>query len=125
MAEKATIEDKERGYWDRIWASQQHYSLTSLLHIDLGNAISIGSFSFGKVISATISEDPVEFSDQVLRHSDNCPICGKTTAEMVRIAASLHPEFENGICNISIGVWAHRKCLDLCKVIDGFAPIPW
>ena len=125
LAEKNNTQDDAREQWDRAWSSQRHYRINTPLEIDAGKALSCDNLSLGKTISATISEDPLAFSDRVLRLFDDCPLCGQPTKGMNRIEASLHPEFENGICNISIRVWVHKECIEMCPVIDGPAPIPW
>ena len=124
-SQNSIIEFDDRKEWDHAWGSQRHRRIDTPVTIDVKSNLSKDTLSFGRVVSATISEDPAEFSDQVLRENDECPICGQTTIGMKRCAASLHPEFENGISNISFGVWAHVKCLDSCPDIDGPAPIPW
>jgi hypothetical protein len=125
LAEKNNTQDDDREQWDQAWSSQRHYCINTPLKIDVGKALSDDNLSLGKIISRTISEDPLAFSNRVFRPFDDCPLCGQPTKGMNRIAASLHPEFENGIRNISIGVWVHKKCIEMCPVIDGPAPIPW
>jgi hypothetical protein len=125
LAEKNNTQDDDREQWDQAWSSQRHYCINTPLKIDVGKALSGDTLSLGKTISVTISEDPSAFSDRGLRPFDDCPLCGQPTKGMNRIAASLHPEFENGIRNISIRVWAHKECIEMCPMIDGPAPIPW
>jgi hypothetical protein len=125
LAEKNTIDEDDREQWDHAWSIQRHYYIKTPLKTNVAEALSGGNLSFGRVLSATISEDPSAYSDRVLRDSDNCPLCGQSTNGMNRVAASLHPEFESGVRNISIGVWVHKECIETCPVIDGPAPIPW
>jgi hypothetical protein len=125
MDEQNTTQDDDREKWDHAWSSQRHYHINMPIKIDVIEALSDNNLSLGKTISATISEDPSEFSHRVLRPFDECPLCGQGTEGMDRIAASLHPKCKNGIDNISIGGWAHKECINMCLVIDGSAPIPW
>ncbi|HZS07960.1 MAG TPA: hypothetical protein VFD58_24210 [Blastocatellia bacterium] len=112
---------EDRREWNRAWGNQSHRHLNTPLKIDLTNDLSRA----GSVISATISEDPPEFSDRAFRQSDECPVCGRTTVGMSRRAASVHPEFENGLRNISFGVWVHNDCFESCPDTGRPAPIPW
>lgn len=109
-----------RSEWDRAWSNRPHRRLDTALKIDITQGL-----DFGKVVSATISEDPAEFSDQVLRQYAECPICGQTTVGMSRLAANLHPLFETGISNISTGVWVHDNCFESCPDTGEPSPIPW
>jgi hypothetical protein len=111
---------EDRAEWDCAWSSQSHRRLDTPLKIDLTSDLRLG-----KIVSATISEDPPEFSDQGFRQCDECPICGQTTVGMLRRAASVHPEFETGISNLSLGVWVHNECFEQCPETGEPAPIPW
>jgi hypothetical protein len=110
----------ERQEWDQAWSSQSHRLLSSRLRIDLINGL-----PFGTVVSATISADPPEFSNRVHQRYAECPVCGQTTEGVVRRAAHVHPEFENGVNSISFGVWVHDECYESCPETSRPAPIPW
>jgi L-lactate dehydrogenase complex protein LldF len=71
-----------------------------------------------------IAEDPPEMAKQHFRGSDTCPVCGKSTSEGSRIAASLQPEFVNGMDYLE-GVWVHPSCLESCPMTDEQRGIPW
>ncbi|MBL8208311.1 MAG: hypothetical protein JNM09_29035 [Blastocatellia bacterium] len=117
--------DDDRHLWDSAWRNQPHRRIPSPLK--LSQVLSLGQLeaSYGQVILATISENPAEFSDQVWRETDNCPICGLETKIVDRVPASVHPEFQNGMNHFSFGVWMHQKCFETCSVIEGPAPVPW
>jgi len=110
----------DRQEWDRAWSKQTRRFLNTPLKRELINAP-----NWGAVVSATISQDPPEFSNLVPERSDECPVCGQITAGIERRAAHVHPEFENGVCNISFGVWVHAECLERCPDTGKPAPIPW
>lgn len=110
----------DRVEWDRAWSSRPHRRLDTPLRIDVTSGLQLG-----RVVSVTISEDPPEFSDRVLRPFDECPVCGQTTVGKSRRASSVHPVFENGISNISIGAWVHIDCFESCPDTGEPAPIPW
>ncbi|MEP7339992.1 MAG: DUF3303 family protein [Acidobacteriota bacterium] len=110
----------DRQKWDRVWSSQSHRNLNMPLKVDLPNGL-----PFGSVVSATISEDPPEFSNIVYHRVEECPVCGQKTSEVARRAAYVHPKFENGVSSISFGVWVHEDCYERCAETGNPAPIPW
>jgi hypothetical protein len=122
---KYELDGEDRVEWDAAWSRQSHRKLELPLKVERVRSIDVFQAGFGKMVSATISEDPVEFSDLVVRKIDSCPICGLGTMPMERVAACIHPEFQNGIRNITIGVWVHKGCFQRCPVIEGPAPVPW
>lgn len=122
---KYELDGEDRVEWDAAWSRQSHRKLELPLKVERVRSIDELQSGFGKMVSATISEDPVEFSDLVVREIDSCPICGLETMPMERVAACIHPEFQNGVRNISIGVWVHKDCFQGCTVIEGPAPLPW
>lgn len=83
------------------------------------------SLDLGKAISATVSLDPPRFSDLPWQSFEECPICGKTTEGSSRLAASLHPVFENGLQGISFGCWVHETCFENRPDTGEPAPVPW
>jgi hypothetical protein len=117
----SSLDGKDRAEWDQAWASMPHRRLLALPKVDF--AASFGS-GFGQVVSVTISKDPPEFSNKVWRLSEDCPVCGATTAGMERLPANLHPTFANGI-SYGLGVWVHRSCFEGCPDAGEPAPIPW
>jgi hypothetical protein len=119
------FDGEDRVEWDATWSRQSHRKLELPLKVERVRSINELQSGFGKMVSATISEDPVEFSDLVVREIDSCPICGRQTIPMDRVAACIRPEFQNGVRNISIGVWVHKGCFQSCSVIEGPAPVPW
>ena len=119
------LDGEDRVEWEAIWSKQSYRKLELPLKVEGFHSINKLQSGCGKMVSATISEDPVEFSDQVIREIDSCPICGRETTPMERVAASIHPEFQNGVRNIAIGVWVHMDCFQGCSIIEGPAPIPW
>jgi|SRR5215475_4398796 len=122
---KYELDGEDRVEWDAAWSGQSYRMLELPLKIERVSSINELQSGFGKMVSATISEDPVEFIDLVVREIDSCPICGRETVPMERVAACIHPEFKNGVRNISIGVWVHKDCFQSCSVIEGPAPVPW
>lgn len=125
MEESVFSEDSDRESWDKLWSSQRYFRINMPLKMNLSKTFGTGGMSLETILSATISEDPQVYSDQVFRSSDECPICGQSTSESNRVAASLHPEIENGIKNISFRVWVHNTCLEGCQILHEPAPIPW
>ena len=119
------LDGEDRVEWDAAWSRQSYRKLELPLKVEGVGPINELQSGSGKMVSATISEDPVEFSDLVIREIDRCPICGRETIPMERVAASIHPELQNGVRNISIGVWVHKDCFQSCSVIEGPAPVPW
>ncbi len=123
--QNSKFDSDDRSKWDAAWSIQSHREIESPFR--LREILSLSQFEseYGQVISAKISEDPAEFSAQCFRKTINCPICGLETIAVERIAASVHPEFQNGMNHISFGVWVHKSCFQACPVLYGPAPIPW
>jgi hypothetical protein len=119
------LDGADRAEWDAAWSRQSHRKLELPLKVEGIRSINELQSGFGKMVSATISEDPAEFSGLVLREIDSCPICGRETMPIERVAACIHPEFQNGVRNFSIGVWVHNRCFQRLSVIEGPAPVPW
>jgi len=119
------LDGEDRVEWEAIWSRQSHRKLDLPLKVEGFHSINKLQSSCGKIVTATISEEPVEFSDQVIRENESCPICGWETTPTERVAVSIHPEFQNGVRNIAIGVWVHKDCFQSCSIIEGPAPIPW
>src|SRR5262245_45030980 len=109
--------EDDRRDWDRAWAAMPHRCLASSPKIDLSE--------YGEVASATISLNPPQFSQKVVRVSESCPVCGVTTAGTARLCASLHPVFDNGLGGLGLGVWVHERCFEECLKSERPAPIPW
>ena len=122
---KYELDGADRAEWDAAWSRQSYRKLELPLKVERVRSIDELQSGFGKMVSATISEDPVGFSDLVVRETDSCPICGRETIPMERVAACINPEFQNGVQNISIGVWVHKGCFQSCSVIEGPLPVPW
>jgi hypothetical protein len=122
---RSELDGEDRVEWDAAWSRQSYRKLELPLKVERVRSINELESGCGKMVSATISEDPVEFSDLVIREIDSCPICGQETIPTERVAACIHPEFQNGLRNISIGVWVHKDCFQSCSVIEGPAPVPW
>jgi hypothetical protein len=115
---KQAFDDRQE--WDRAWSAQSH----RFLNTPLKTMLSI-DVPFGEVVSATISEDPPEFSHRISVRSEACPVCGQSTVNAARLAAHVHPKFENGNRSISFGVWVHVECYERCSDTGNPAPIPW
>jgi hypothetical protein len=85
-----------------------------------------------KVKTFALSDDPPEFADRVWRESEVCPVCGETTADCPRVAATLTLEYEKPVdwsfkCEPSfgMGVWGHESCFERCEDTLRPAGIPW
>jgi hypothetical protein len=115
---KYDFDDRQK--WDRAWSAQSHRFLNTPLNTKLTKDV-----PFGEVVSATISEDSPEFSHQVSVRSETYPVCGQPTVNAARLAAHVHPKFENGNSSISFGVWVHVECYERCSDTGNPAPIPW
>lgn len=112
---------KDRAEWERAWASMPHRRPLTPSMIHVPAACGAGC---GELASATISEDPPQFSAKMWRQSDLCPVCGMTTVGSQRLPGTLHPTFSNGY-DFLLGVWVHRACFESCPLVDEPAPIPW
>ena len=117
-AKDYTLDGKDRPEWDRTWRPMSHRRLTAPPQFPIHYA------HFGTLISTTISQDPPEFADFLIRESETCPICGHSTRNALRWPASIHPTWESGL-RVGIGVWVHRKCFESCPFTDEPAPVPW
>src|SRR5215510_5885617 len=73
------LDGEDRVEWNAIWSRQSYRKLELPLKVEGFHSINNLQSGCGKMVSATISEDPVEFSDQVIREIDSCPICGRET----------------------------------------------
>ena len=113
-----SLDGKDRPEWDQAWASMPHRRLPTK------PKVALASSGCGEVVSATISEDPPQFSNKAWRQSEDCPVCGATTAGAQRLPASLHPTFADGL-SCGLGVWVHRSCFECCPNADEPTPIPW
>jgi hypothetical protein len=111
--------------WNQAWCRQPHRYLNLPLKIELMHEFGIDGSPFGNIVSATISETPSEYIDYVFRYCDECPICGETTLNVPRLAAQIHPKFENGSDSILLAVWVHPYCFESCPKTEKSAPIPW
>jgi hypothetical protein len=114
-------ENDDRTAWDRAWASMPHRRLLAPPKVAVSDSFVA---SFGKIVSVTISADPAAYSEKNWRQSEVCPVCGTTTAGKDRLAASLHPTFENGF-SYGLGVWVHPSCFENCPDAEEPTPIPW
>jgi hypothetical protein len=112
-----SLDGKDRAEWDRAWRAMPHRRLLSPPRLNLDDR-------FGTLLSTTISQDPAEFSDFGFRESETCPICGVSTVDGERFAATLHPTWESGL-GVGIGVWVHRTCFEACPLTDQPTPVPW
>jgi hypothetical protein len=115
-----SLDGKDRHEWDLAWASMPHRRLLTPPTIDVTGHLP----GCGEVVSATISEDPPQFSKKAWRPSDTCPLCGAATMGTERLPATLHPGFANGL-NYGLGVWVHRSCFESCPDTGKPAPVPW
>lgn len=111
----------DRTSWDRAWASMPHRRLPAPTRIDVEASLVA---SLGAAVSASISQDPPQYSDKNWRKSENCPVCAATTDGTKRLAATLHPVFANGF-TCGVGVWVHESCFSSCPDAEEPAPIPW
>jgi len=125
MSKRYELDGEDRAEWDATWSRQSYRKLELPLKVEGVRSFNELQADFGRMVSATISEDPAEFSDLVMREIDSCPICGLETTPIDRLAACIHPEFQNGARNISLGIWVHKRCFQSCSVIEGPAPVPW
>ena len=103
-------QNDDRSSWNRAWASMPHRRLPAPTRIDL--EVSLVA-SFGDAISASISQDPPQYSNSNWRKSENSPVCGATADATKRLAATLHPTFANGF-TCGVGVWVHESCFSNC-----------
>lgn len=109
----------DRTNWDREWGTRKLRRLTSLPKLDLSHGQGADV-----LVSATIAEIPAAFSDRILSESESCPVCGGSTVNSLRVAATLHLCYESGL-NYGMTVWAHQSCFDACPETEKSAPIPW
>jgi hypothetical protein len=111
--------DDHRAEWDGLWTGRTQRQLRP--PYNLGVAL---DSQFGALTSVTISEAPAEVIDRLWFETQLCPVCGKSTAGVPRLAASLNLTFD---CGISYGqtVWAHVACFESCPDTGLPAPIPW
>lgn len=116
-----SLDGEDRAEWDHAWASMPHRRLPTPPAIDVRGRFGPGC---GEVVSVTISEDPPRFSTKAWRESENCPVCGATTAGVERLPATLYPTFESGL-HLGFGVWVHRSCFERCPATGQPTPIPW
>jgi hypothetical protein len=98
-----------------------HRRLQDQPKIDVGDSI---RSRFGEPVTATISEDPSQYSDQNRRKNETCPVCGETTEGTKRKAATLHPRFKNSF-SYGLGVWVHEECFERCPDANEPTPVPW
>jgi hypothetical protein len=114
-------QNDDRISWNKAWASMPHRRLPAPTRIAL--EVSLVA-SFGEAVSASISQDPPQYSNSNWRKSEDCPVCDATTDATKRFAATLHPTFANGF-TCGVGVWVHESCFSNCPDAEEPAPIPW
>ena len=124
-SKRLEIDGYDRAEWDAAWRKQSHRNLELPLKIGLKQFLGEDNTYFGRIVSATISEDPPEYSGDAFRNCEECPVCGETTFQTLRRAAHIHPQFENGFDGISFGVWVHSECFENSSDTGIQAPIPW
>ena len=118
-AKDYTPDGKDRDEWNRLWRARTQRLLPYGCQLNLGRQGSSQGLT-----AVTIAENPPEFAELVFRDSDICPICGESTADCARVAASLDLTFEAGL-NFGMGVWAHRECFEACSDTGEPARVPW
>jgi len=74
---RSELDGEDRVEWDAVWSRQSYRKLELPLKVERVRSIKELESGCGEMVSATISEDPVEFSDLVIREIDSCPICGR------------------------------------------------
>jgi hypothetical protein len=117
---KGNVPDgKDREEWDRLWGARTQRLLPGPCRLDVGR-----QWPHQKLTAVTIADDPPEFAARVCRGSEDCPVCGRSTAGCARVPASLDVTFEDGL-SLGIGVWAHESCFDSCSDTGVPARIPW
>ncbi|MEP6847273.1 MAG: hypothetical protein ABI999_00330 [Acidobacteriota bacterium] len=79
----------------------------------------------GDVVTATIAMAPTEHFHKMYVSTPICPICGESTDDdSDRVAVGFYPKFTQ-LFGLGFGGWAHRKCLNMCPLIDDPTPVPW
>jgi hypothetical protein len=86
--------------------------------------LSVGLRQAGQPASVTVSVTPLEFAESVWCQSDDCPVCGRSTAGLPRTKVSLDVQWANGF-GCFVGAWAHDDCLAECPVIGPAKHMPW
>ena len=114
-------ESDDRTTWNNAWASMPYRRLENLPKIDVAGLIGL---HLGELLSATISQDPPQYSDTNCRKLEGCPVCGATTEGTRRLPATLHPMFENNF-TCGLGVWVHLSCFESCPDAEEPTPVPW
>jgi len=115
-------EDEDRTVWDLAWSSMPHRRILDVSKFDF---VKVSGLDPGEVVTVTIAEAPMEHLQKMYVSTPICPICGKSTeAESDRVAVGFYPRFTR-ISRLGFAGWAHKKCLDVCPLIDEPTPIPW
>src|SRR5262249_25167232 len=104
---RAALEEN-REAWDQAWSSMPHRRLESRTG---GVADDSLVRDWGDVTSATLSLAPSVYTELVERESQTCPVCGASTTDSERLAASMNVRFADGR-SVGICVWVHRSCFE-------------
>jgi hypothetical protein len=119
MANPQAPSNDDRDEWNRLWSGRIQRQVLPPYKISV-----TPDPRFGKLTSVTISEAPADVVDPRWFETPLCPICGGSTVDTPRLAASLHFAFDRGVSYAQI-VWAHIACFDTCPDTGVPAPIPW
>ena len=111
------IDDKN---WEAAWSSMPNRIVRepNNLCLELDH-------NLGAVLSATISEAPIQYIDLLYLPTELCALCSKPTVQTERIptSVSVEPELLKG--RIGVCSWVHRACFDALEVSEAPTPIPW
>jgi hypothetical protein len=108
----------DRAAWDQAWRAMTKRRLPNECQITLNQ------FDALKPFEISISANPPHYADRMPRESDQCPICGQSTANAPRLPCSLALDLASGGA-IALGVWTHTDCFEHCEDTGVSAGVPW
>ena len=117
--EKGFPIEPDEDEWQRVWGSMQNRRIPDPTALDLPL-----TEQFGNVVTASISEAPMQYLDYLYFPSDVCPLCSESTSAGVRLPTSLSLTFDLLKAKIGVCAWAHCHCFEKLELSDEPPPIP-